>query len=746
MTSDGAAPGLGIVVSFVAYACYRHITMALNNAGIPMDERIEDLVRQMTLDEKISLLSGVNWMDTPAIERLGIPAIKMNDGPLGVRYWSIDARTSPESFGTTAFPAGIAMAATWDAALVEREGRAIAEQVKALGRNMLLGPTVNISRVPQWGRNFEGYGEDPYLASRMAVAYVRGVKSEGVIATVKHFAANNQEEERYRVDVQVSERALQEIYFPAFRAAVLEGEAGAVMSAYNKVNGHWCAENAQLLIGVLRSQWGFRGIVVSDWASTHTTAKTIRAGLDIEMPGGSGLEDFRKQVDFGALGFDGGFLTLDRVTAAIESGELSRSVIDDRVRHILWALATHGLLDRTEVAPTLVVDTPSHRALARQAAVASMVLLKNDREVLPLDPRQIRSLAVVGPNAGIARTGGGGSALVIPKMKPQSPLEALRERAGAELHVEYALGCAMEGEPEYSASPESRERHLREAVELARRVDAAIVFVGFSPRNETECQDRTFELPSGQDELISAVAAANPKTIIVLNAGGPVAMGRWIAQVQSVLLAWYPGQAAGPAIAALLFGDENPSGKLPVTFPRVWEDSPAYGNYPGTELRVNYAEGIYVGYRHFDKRQVAPLYAFGHGLSYTTFDYCDLEVLPASIHEGKSVTVSLKVRNSGQRAGAEVVELYVRDVDSTVDRPMRELKGFARIELDPGEVATVTFELGAAALAFYDEQSKAWVVEPGRFEIHVGASSRDLRLSGNFEYLPRDGGGKKPLP
>jgi beta-glucosidase len=702
----------------------------------PVERRIDELLSRMTLDEKLALLCGANWMETPAIPGLGIPAIKMNDGPLGVRFWSKDVTTSPKSFGTTAFPAGIAMAATWDPPLVEQEGKAIAEQVKALGRNMLLGPTVNIARLPQWGRNFEGYGEDPYLASRMAVAYVRGVKHEGVIATVKHFAANNQEVERNRVDVEVTERALHEIYFPAFKAAIVDGQAGAVMSAYNKVNGHWCAENRVLLGEVLRSQWGFQGLVVSDWGSTHSTAKSLDAGLDVEMPGGDGLASFRKEPDFAEFHFDGGYLAADRVKQALESGEVGGADIDGKVRHILWALETHGLLHREEQPPTMVVDTPDQRAVARQAAIESLVLLKNDKALLPLQADALSSLAVIGPNAGTARTGGGGSALVVPRTKPASPTEAILARLGSKAKVAHAEGCPMEGEPAWLDSAPEHRVHLRDAAaRLAAESEAAVVVVGFSPANEREGYDRTFELPAGQDDLIRSVAEANPNTVVVLQAGGPVAMP-WIDKVRAVVMAWYPGQAVGQAISAVLFGDENPSGKLPVTFPKTWSDSPAHDHYPGTDLRVRYAEGIYVGYRHFDSKGIDPLFPFGHGLSYTTFTYSDLIIDNPRLRERQILSLSMKVRNSGRHPGAEVAQLYLRDLEASVDRPPRELKGFQRVVLAPGETADLTFRLDPDALAFWDEKTKAWVAEPGMFEIQVGASSRDLRLVGAFNYDP----------
>lgn len=723
------------VLTIALAACRQGGTTPYKNAALPPEQRVNDLLGRMTLEEKAGLLAGTGWMETRAIERLGIPSIKMADGPMGVRYWSFDLNPTTGRFGATAFPAGVAMAATWDVALVEREGKAIGEQIRALGRDMILGPTVNIARIPHWGRNFEAYGEDPYLAARLAVAYVRGVQSTGTIATVKHFAANNQEFERNRVDVRVSRRALHEIYFPAFRAAVQEAGAGAVMSAYNKVNGAWCAENPYLLTEVLRRQWGFKGFVVSDWASTHTTAESINAGLDLEMPGGETMQKFLQMPDFTKLGFTGGFLTPERVLAAVRDGRVTEAVIDERVRSLLHTMFTLGLFDRTPPAQPLEIDTPEQRGVAREAALASIVLLKNNGSVLPLSPDTIRSIAVIGPNAAVARTGGGGSSRVTPKRPPQTPLDAIREAAGSRVKVMYALGCSMEGEDKAKDTPQARSALRKEAVELAASSDVALVFAGYSPETETEMSDRKLELPGGQEDLIRAVAQANKRTVVVLYAGGPVMMERWVTQAPALLMAWYPGQETGAPIAAVLFGLATPSGKLPVTFPRRWQDSPAYGNYPGRDLTVNYAEGIYVGYRHFDTRNVEPLFPFGHGLSYTTFAYGDLSITPGKVSRGGTVQVTASVRNTGTRRGAEVVQLYLRDIASTVDRPARELKGFAKVTLDPGEAKTVSFTLDQAAMSFYSEAQDRWVAEPGLFEVQIGASSRDIRLKGTFELV-----------
>jgi len=676
------------------------------NASLPAEQRVTDLLERMTLEEKASLLSGADWMETQAIPHLGVPAIKMADGPLGVRAWfgpSSDAALA-ERVTSTAFPSGTAMAATWNPELIQRQGQAIGQEVRALGRDMILGPTVNIARVPLWGRNFEGYGEDPYLTGRLAVAYIKGVQSEGVIATVKHFAANNEEFERHRIDESIDERTLHEIYFPAFQAAVQEAGVWSVMSAYNKVNGQWCAQDPYLLRDVLKKQWGFRGMVVSDWGSTYSTAPTVNAGMDLEMPGGEPMRFWMTQPETKEAGNGCGWLTPEKVLAEVKAGHISPSQIDDNAGRILRTMFVSGVFDRPAAEPNEAqVDTPAQRALALEAATQSIVLLKNAGHLLPLDAAKLHSIAVIGPNAGVAVTGGGGSSHVRPKYAVSS-LDGIRDRAGT-VSVQYAEDAAA-----------------------AAHADVAIVVVGLGPKLESEDSDRkTLELPLEQEELIRSVAKANKNTIVVVNAGSPVAMN-WLDEVPAVLDMWYGGQEGGHALAAVLFGDANPSGKLPMTFPKRWEDSSAYGHYPGENLHVTYAEGIYVGYRSFDRHKMEPLFPFGHGLSYTTFDYSDLEIAP-----GLPAEVKLRVRNVGPRAGAEVVQLYVHQVRSSADRPPKELKGFRRVVLAPGETETVSFTLDRAALSFYSTAKKDWVAEPGAFEVLVGSSSRDIRLKGSFE-------------
>jgi beta-glucosidase len=704
------------------------------NTHLTADARANDLVKRMTPEEKATMLAGSGWMESAAIERLGIPAIKMADGPLGVRSWAgasavTNAANNPVKVLTTSFPSGVAMAATWDTALVEREGQAIAQEVKALGRDMILGPTVNINRQPLWGRNFEGYGEDPYLAGRLGVAYIKGVQGEGVIPSVKHFAANNQEFERHRINAEIDERTLHEIYLPAFEAAVKDAGVWTVMSAYNKLNGTYCAENSWLLDEVLKKEFGFKGFVISDWGSTYSTVATVNAGMDLEMPGGAPAKAMLTRPQTIMNGNSGDWLKADKVLAEVKAGHISEATLDDNVRRILRVIFLSGIFDHPHAGGG-EVDTPAERAVALQGATEGIVLLKNDRALLPLDAKTVHSIAVIGPNAAVARTGGGGSSLVRPK-QAVAPLEGLRARAAKDgVTVTYALGVGMEGEDAAQDTPEAQAKALNEAVDAAKKSDVAVVVVGRHWRNESEGFDvKTMDLPSGQDALIAAVEKANPRTVVVLNTGDPVAMTKWLDATPALVEMWYGGQEGGTALAAILFGDANPSGKLPVTLPKRFEDSPAAANYPGTNLTVDYAEGIYVGYRYFDTKNMEPAFPFGFGLSYTTFEYSDLKVGQAK----GAAQVALKVKNTGSRAGAEVVELYVHDGHAKIDRPVHELKAFRRVELAAGETKTVEFTLDRNAFSYWNPATKAWQADPGTFEIQAGASSRDIRLKAPFD-------------
>jgi beta-glucosidase len=709
-------------------------------ASLPADKRVADLLSRMTIEEKATMLSGSGWMESAPIERLGIPAIKMADGPLGVRSWAgssaiTSSVNSPVAkVQTTSFPSGVAMAATWDTDLVRREGQAIGQEVKALGRDMILGPTVNINRVPLWGRNFEGYGEDPYLAARMGVAYINGVQGEGVIPSLKHFAANNEEFERHRIDAQIDERTLHEIYLPAFKAAMQDGGVWSVMSAYNKLNGVHCAENAQLLTGILKKEFGFKGFVVSDWGSTYSTAATVNAGMDLEMPGGPPMQAWLSTGQPQAAGNGAGWLTADKVLAEVKAGNITEATLNDNVGRILRVIFESGIFDHPHTGGG-EVDTPAQQAVALHGATEGIVLLKNSSSLLPLDPGKIHSVAVIGPNAAVARTGGGGSSLVKPKYAI-APLDGIKERAGQSIQIIYALGVSMEKEDPAQGTPEVRAQLLKEATEAAAKADVAVVVVGRYPKLEAEGSDvKTMDLPTGQDELIEAVEKVNPHTIVVLNTGDPVTMTRWIDATPALLDMWYGGQEGGHALASILFGDANPSGKLPVSLPKKFEDSPAFANYPGQNLKVDYAEGIYVGYRYFDTKQVEPQFPFGFGLSYTSFEYSDLKVMSDRV-AGKEPAVILKVKNAGSRAGAEVVQLYIHDGHSKIDRPFHELKGFQRVELKPGETKTVEFKLDRAAFSYWSPDKKDWTADPGTFEIQVGSSSRDIRLRAPLDLKP----------
>lgn len=722
------------------------------NPKLPVDERVKDLLSRMTLEEKATLLAGSGWMETAAVPRLGIPSIHMADGPLGTRNWTgpsavTNAASAPVKITATSFPSGIAMGATWNPELMSRAAKATADEFAALGRDMMLGPTVNINRQPLWGRNFEAFGEDPYLTSRMAVAYIKAVQAEGVIPSLKHYAANNQEFERHRIDETIDERTLHEIYLPAFKAAVQEANVWNIMSAYNLVNGTHCAESKYLLDDVLRKEFGFKGFVVSDWGSTYSTAGTVNAGMDLEMPGGEMARRMINSPRAQLYGSSGTWLEKDKVLAAVKAGEVNPETVERNAGRILRVIFLSGLFEHHKPGGG-VVDTPEQQAIALEGATEGIVLLKNSGNLLPLDPNNVKSIAVIGPNALVARTGGGGSSLVLPA-HAVSPLEGIKARAGANITITSAIGVAMEGEataaktppgtppdpnapPAPEDTPEGHAKSIAEAVQIASKADVAVVVVGRYFRNESEGFDmKSMDLPGGQDELIVAVEKANPHTVVVLNTGNPVTVSKWIDSTPALLDMWYGGQEGGRALAAVLFGDANPSGKLPVTFPKKLEDTPAYANYPGKDLKTTYSEGIYVGYRYYDTKNVEPQYPFGFGLSYTTFQYSNLKLQAGPGDEPAKVTLNLK--NTGSRPGAEVVELYVHDGHSKIDRPSHELKAFQRVQLKPGQTQTVSFQLGRGAFSYWSPESHTWTVDPGKFGIEIGSSSRDIRLRGDLE-------------
>ena len=693
------------------------------------EKRVDALVAAMTLDEKITKVHNHAYLlptfatgyvaPTP---RLSIPDMQLADGPVGVRHPLFGDEPNlrdPENVGiadiasggpSTAFPASVSQAATWDRDLMRAFGVALGKEGKAKDQNGLFAPAFNIARVPECGRNFEYFGEDPYLAGRAAVAVIEGIQSTGTVATAKHFVANNQEDSRRTVSADVGERALREIYLPAFRAAVEEADVGSVMAAYNRVNGTYCTENARLLTGILKDEWGFDGYVISDYGATHSTVPAATAGLDFEAPA-------RETQFFGPP-----------LKTAVESGAVSEETLDDKVRRILGQKDRFGVLDGERVGPPGEANTETHQQLARRIAADGAVLLKNDaprgsdsaseEPFLPLDLAEIDTIAVVGPRASEAKTGGGGSSNVTPPPGSSvSPVKGIRERAGSKATVTTTTGDAT-----------------ADAAALAAASDVAVVVATGSSLEGTDREDLV--LDNDQNELIFEVAAANPHTVVVLRTGGPVVMP-WLEAVPAVLETWYPGMKDGAATADLLFGDVNPSGKLPITFGKRRADYPATeeGQYPGVDQGegypvAEYSEGVFVGYRHFDAAGTEPLFEFGYGLSYTDFEYSNIEVTPTGQPntDGVSVQVRVDVENVGDRAGKEVVQVYVADDCASVDRPSRELKAFEKTSLEPDETTTITFQLERDAFSFYDVDGGNWIVESGVFEVLVGSSSRDVRL------------------
>jgi beta-glucosidase len=826
-----------------------------------VERRVEALLKQMTPEEKIDLLGGVDGFFVRGVERLKVPRLKMADGPGGVRNYG----------PATAMPSGIALAATWNAALAERVGTEIGRDARAKGVHFLLGPGVNIYRAPMNGRNFEYFGEDPLLAARMAVGYIRGVQSQGVSATIKHYMGNNSEFDRHQTDSVIDERAMREIYMPAFEAAVREAHVGAIMNSYNLVNGEHASQNKFLLTDVAKTDWGFDGVLMSDWFATYDGVAAANAGQDLEMPAGQHMN--RKNL-----------------LPAVEQGKVTQATIDDKVRRILRTAARFGWLDRDQTDLSIPRFNQQGRRVALEAAREGVVLLKNEGGVLPLDRSKVKTVAVIGPAAYPAVPMGGGSGRVEP-FAAVSLLEGLSNALGPAASVTYRRGLptyaemaeatnfvteAQGGQPglkaEYFDNLDLKgapvlartEQHVNfrrasrgtvgersvefppgtvaerwtgyyvpreagefdiaveatgedggffrlylddklvldnwathramlnyttlrldarphkvvlehrgrsqwlggrlglsvlrrgsvvdpEAKALAARADAVVVAVGFDAETESEAADRTFRLPPGQDELIRELAAANKRTVVVVTSGGGVDMAGWVERVPAVVQGWYPGQEGGTALAEIILGDVNPSGRLPATFERRWEDNPAHASYypaDGTK-RVVYGEGVFVGYRGYEKNGARPLFPFGHGLSYTTFRYDNLTVTPivsvTGDMGGPRFEVSFDVANTGGRAGAEVAQVYVGNARGRVERPAKELRGFAKVSLRPGESQRVSVQLDGRAFSYYDAAGKRWRAEPGDYEVLVGRSSERIELRGKLTValpvagIPRPG-------
>ncbi len=818
------------LIAVTAFSCQK--APKYKDATVSVEERIEDLLGRMTLDEKLDQLVGdsATGFDTKVNERLGIPAIKMTDGPLGVR-WN----------RATAFPSGVSVAATWDTALMSSFAEALAMETLAKGRNLLLGPCVNIHRFPAGGRNFESFGEDPWLTSRMTVNYIKALQLNGVMASVKHYAMNNQEWQRTEVNVVADDRTMREIYLPSFEAAVKEANVATVMSAYNKVNGWWCSENDVLLNKILKEEWGFKGVVVSDWVSTHNTVNAANNGLDLEMP-------------FAQV------WTKEQLLAAIKEGKITEETINEKVRRILRVKFEAGLFDNPPAMPdSSVFHDESHKHLAREIALNSMVLLKNENNILPLDLNKVKKIAVIGPLAKNVPTGGGGSSHVTPYYTVQ-PYDGMISFTGNKAQVTYAAGSVIsltpitpvpseflesEGQPGlaaeffsnknlegaavttrrdamidfsfgdqppangigrdnysvrwkgnilppktkkytfYTASDDGvrlyidqklvidnwtdhgstidsavielkagkpvpvtleyyesggseiiqlgwdhkrsaqRDNLLAEAVQTAKEADVAILCVGTSDYIESEGMDRTgnLSLIAGQNELISAVAAANPNTIVVMFSGTPVLTKGWLPKVPALVQAFFPGQEGGNALPMLLFGETNFNARLPFSYIGSYDQTPAYKGYKDSSLEVRYEEGIFVGYRWLDKYAIAPDFPFGYGLSYTKFEYTKTELKKTGEYSAE-LTVSIK--NTGQKEGSEIVQAYMIPENPVVERAVKELKGFAKVSLKPGEEKSITLKFNKRSFSRWDPDKKDWVVDPGRYTISLGKSAGEL--------------------
>jgi beta-glucosidase len=652
------------------------------------DAQATQIVAQMTLDEKIAQLHGIkdktDYRVVPGLARLGIPALTICNGPAGV------GPAGPGHAGqATALPAPISLAATWDLDAARAYGQTAGSDSAALGNSLLESPDINIARTPKGGRTFEGFGEDPFLVGQISVAEIQGIQSQHVIANVKHYAANNQEWYRTRVNEIIDERTLREIYLPAFEASVKEGHVASVMAAYNHVNGEFCCENTFLLNQVLKGDWAFDGFVSSDFGAVHSTIPSAENGLDLELPTGQYFGRYLK--------------------AAVESGKVPESLLDEKLIRRFRAMMRLGVW---KTPPASHVIPPEHAAAAMKLGTDGIVLLKNTGGQLPLDAGSIHSIVLIGPFAGHAITGGGGSSHVIPILTIR-PIDGIQSIVGKSVAIQEDDGTS-----------------IPHAAALAKAADVAILMLG---DRQSEGHDHDLALSGNQDQLAAAVLAANPRTIVVLKTGGPVLMP-WIDQAHAILEAWYPGEEDGAVVAAVLFGAVNPSGKLPITFPKRDADIPLQTpeQYPGVNLVAHYSEGLFVGYRWYDAKNIEPLFPFGFGLSYTTFAYKDLQISPST--DSTSATVQFTLTNTGPRAGAEVAQVYVTfPPGAGVSEPPRQLKGFRRVDLAAGQSATVSIPLDARAFSYWDSATHAWKTASGAFTISVAASSREIRLSDQLD-------------
>jgi beta-glucosidase len=665
--------------------------------------KASSLLAEMTLEEKASLCLGSDFWHTAPVERLGIPAIMVSDGPHGLRRQPDkgDHVGISDSVPATCFPTACALASSWNPQLVGRVGEALGREARAQGVAVVLGPGINIKRSPLCGRNFEYFSEDPLLSGVLGAAMIDGVQSQGVGASLKHYAANNQETDRLRVSADIDERTLRELYLAGFERSVTQARPWTVMCSYNKVNGVYASEHAWLLTTVLRGEWGFDGLVVSDWGAVHDRVAALAAGLDLEMPPNRGVSDAA-------------------IITAVRTGQLDERVLDTAVARVLQ------LVDRATAStePPPVLDADAHHALARAAATECAVLLRNEDRLLPLRPTAGDTIAVIGEFARTPRYQGAGSSQVNPT-RVDVALDELRSAAPEDVKVAFAAG--------YGIDTSDRDEQLAtEAVALAEQANVVVAFLGLPAADESEGFDRThMNLPANQTALLARLADANPNLAVVLANGSAVRLSDWEQHAKAVLECWLSGQAAGGAAADLLLGAANPSGRLAETLPLRLKDTPSYLNFPGEAGHVRYGEGIFVGYRGYDTLDRQVSYPFGHGLSYTSFDYADLTANVTGHHQDGDlvVEVACRVTNTGDRRGKEVVQLYVRDPEASVARPVRELRAFAKVDLDPGETTMVGFALTARDLSWWSTSLNDWALEAGEFELAVGASSRDLRLT-----------------
>lgn len=696
---------------------------------VQMEKRIEKLIKKMTLEEKVGLLHGNSKFYVAGVERLGIPEWSLSDGPHGVRAeinrhdWAYAGWTNDSA---SYFPTGTAFAAAWNPELAYRRGKVLGEEARWRKKDVLLGPGVNIIRSPLCGRNFEYMSEDPYMNSVLAVAYIKGLQSRDVACSVKHFAVNNQETNRTTVDVECSERALREIYLPAFKAAVQEGGALTVMAAYNKFRGEFCAENNYLVRKILRNEWGFDGVYVTDWGAAHSTIPSMEAGLDLEM--GTLIDKYED------------WYYANPLIEAVKSGKIPMSLVDEKVGDVLRVMIKTNVLDPKKRFGPGSMNTKEHQQATYDAAAEAIVLLKNQNNLLPLDFSSIKSLAVIGDNATRKHSNGGLSS-EIKAVYEVTPLEALRAKWGDKVDIRFAQGYEklstfVEGSNNgqssgtFSSKTQESDALLKEAVEVARTSDVALLVCGLNHDYDTESFDRlNMDIPYGQVELIQEVVKANPRTIVVMIAGSPLNMAAVDICSPAIVWAWFNGMEGGNALVDVLSGKVNPSGKMPFTTPVSLDQSPAHalGNFPGRDLKVNYEEDILVGYRWFDTKGLPVVYPFGYGLSYTTFDYSNLNTDKKTYDQADTIQATFTLTNIGDREGAEVAQLYVSDPVCSVMRPVKELKGFKKVFLKPGESRRITLDIPVSSLAFYSEAQSQFVVEPGEFILQLGASASDIK-------------------